>query len=348
MNCLRRCNVNIPWPGWIQGIQRYNFYFDFLRSNTRGYNVLHWGEALKDFSDNYKLAALIAKDCYHLIIFRDPISVFASCLGYEFYKIENDDVILPSDNDFCIGEYVFTRNNIFSSNIDHIFNILFNCFCQKNILDYFQKKLKTIIIGSDEISRINTFSTLTKLSKILNFDSPKVEDKFYFESKLSFPSNPIFQYFPLKIQFKEFKIEFKIDAGCWIDTKELQSNIFKKVFYLGDILLDIKMINKLNRYLTQNEINYMENLLTSFLENIELRINNIKKNKVIEEDVLRLLKVNLDYRNKLNNIIKNNLSYIKQHRPDIVASWKYYQEFEKMCEELDGESKIKQIENNSN
>ncbi|WP_148116030.1 DUF2972 domain-containing protein, partial [Campylobacter jejuni] len=25
----------------------------------------------------------------------------------------------------------------------------------------------------------------------------------------------------------------------------------------------------------------------------------------------------------------------KQHRPDIVASWKYYQEFEKMCKELD-------------
>ncbi|MBC5861784.1 DUF2972 domain-containing protein, partial [Campylobacter jejuni] len=27
----------------------------------------------------------------------------------------------------------------------------------------------------------------------------------------------------------------------------------------------------------------------------------------------------------------------KQHRPDIVASWKYYQEFEKMCEELDSQ-----------
>ncbi|EAL1128456.1 DUF2972 domain-containing protein, partial [Campylobacter jejuni] len=24
-----------------------------------------------------------------------------------------------------------------------------------------------------------------------------------------------------------------------------------------------------------------------------------------------------------------------QHRPDIVASWKYYQEFEQMCKELD-------------
>ncbi|WP_416377042.1 DUF2972 domain-containing protein, partial [Campylobacter jejuni] len=27
----------------------------------------------------------------------------------------------------------------------------------------------------------------------------------------------------------------------------------------------------------------------------------------------------------------------KQHRPDIVASWKHYQEFEKMCKELDQE-----------
>ncbi|WP_257797125.1 DUF2972 domain-containing protein, partial [Campylobacter jejuni] len=26
----------------------------------------------------------------------------------------------------------------------------------------------------------------------------------------------------------------------------------------------------------------------------------------------------------------------KQHRPDIVASWKYYQEFEQMCKELNG------------
>ncbi|EAL7982402.1 DUF2972 domain-containing protein, partial [Campylobacter jejuni] len=24
-----------------------------------------------------------------------------------------------------------------------------------------------------------------------------------------------------------------------------------------------------------------------------------------------------------------------QHHPNIVASWKYYQEFEKMCKELD-------------
>ncbi|ECL0278544.1 DUF2972 domain-containing protein, partial [Campylobacter jejuni] len=39
---------------------------------------------------------------------------------------------------------------------------------------------------------------------------------------------------------------------------------------------------------------------------------------------------------KIKNILKSHLLHIKQHRPDIVASWKYYQEFEKMCKELDG------------
>ncbi|EAJ4919194.1 TPA: DUF2972 domain-containing protein, partial [Campylobacter jejuni] len=38
---------------------------------------------------------------------------------------------------------------------------------------------------------------------------------------------------------------------------------------------------------------------------------------------------------KLKNILDKELVHIKQHRPDIVASWKYYQEFEKMCKELD-------------
>ncbi|EHB2556379.1 DUF2972 domain-containing protein [Campylobacter jejuni] len=34
-------------------------------------------------------------------------------------------------------------------------------------------------------------------------------------------------------------------------------------------------------------------------------------------------------------MFERELICIKQHRPDIVASWKYYQEFEKMCKELE-------------
>ncbi|EAH6971378.1 DUF2972 domain-containing protein, partial [Campylobacter jejuni] len=52
-------------------------------------------------------------------------------------------------------------------------------------------------------------------------------------------------------------------------------------------------------------------------------------------DVLNYLKENKELRVKLKNILDKELVHIKQHRPDIVASWKYYQEFEQMCKELD-------------
>ncbi|EAL0255263.1 hypothetical protein DO864_08840, partial [Campylobacter jejuni] len=55
-----------------------------------------------------------------------------------------------------------------------------------------------------------------------------------------------------------------------------------------------------------------------------------------EKDILHYLSLDKKYRDIYLKIINYNLTTLKQHRPDIVASWKYYQEFEKMCKELDG------------
>ncbi|HFN3234323.1 TPA: DUF2972 domain-containing protein, partial [Campylobacter jejuni] len=65
---------------------------------------------------------------------------------------------------------------------------------------------------------------------------------------------------------------------------------------------------------------------------------NIEKKKKIDEcNLLYFLQNNPALRKKFKQRLDNDhLPYIKQHRPDIVASWKYYQEFEKMCKELDG------------
>ncbi|EDO7946277.1 DUF2972 domain-containing protein, partial [Campylobacter coli] len=38
---------------------------------------------------------------------------------------------------------------------------------------------------------------------------------------------------------------------------------------------------------------------------------------------------------EFKEIFNKELKYIKQSHPNIAASWKYYQEFEKICEELD-------------
>ncbi|EDP3947397.1 DUF2972 domain-containing protein, partial [Campylobacter jejuni] len=75
--------------------------------------------------------------------------------------------------------------------------------------------------------------------------------------------------------------------------------------------------------------------LNNFIEALEERIDLEKAKLFKEKDVLNYLKENKELRVKLKNILDKELVHIKQHRPDIVASWKYYQEFEQMCKELD-------------
>lgn len=59
--------------------------------------------------------------------------------------------------------------------------------------------------------------------------------------------------------------------------------------------------------------------------------------KATENMILECMQSNSYLAKRLSKKIKKDVLFIKQHRPDIVASWKYYQEFEKMCKELDGD-----------
>ena len=61
----------------------------------------------------------------------------------------------------------------------------------------------------------------------------------------------------------------------------------------------------------------------------------IEKKKLLnEKQILEYFKNNKTLALKFKKAFDIELEHIKTHRPDIVASWKYYKEFEKMCEEL--------------
>ncbi len=51
-------------------------------------------------------------------------------------------------------------------------------------------------------------------------------------------------------------------------------------------------------------------------------------------DVLQYFKVKPKQAKIYKEILDKELIFIKKERPDIVDSWKYYKEFEKMCENL--------------
>ncbi|HEB7712132.1 TPA: DUF2972 domain-containing protein, partial [Campylobacter jejuni] len=73
-----------------------------------------------------------------------------------------------------------------------------------------------------------------------------------------------------------------------------------------------------------------------FLDVLNKKIKDIENKKWSESDILSEFKNNKLIRNKVFNMLHKELKFIKQYHPDIVASWKYYQEFEQMCKELDG------------
>ncbi|EAL3768807.1 DUF2972 domain-containing protein, partial [Campylobacter jejuni] len=64
-------------------------------------------------------------------------------------------------------------------------------------------------------------------------------------------------------------------------------------------------------------------------------IDEIENSKINENDVLNYIKKDKELMREVKKIFDQEYETIKQHRPDIVASWKYYQEFEKMCENED-------------
>ncbi|HEC1750942.1 TPA: DUF2972 domain-containing protein, partial [Campylobacter lari] len=78
--------------------------------------------------------------------------------------------------------------------------------------------------------------------------------------------------------------------------------------------------------------------MNKFLISLETKIKEKENGLIKEKDILDYLRYDKKLRQKLKNILDFELTHIKQYRPDIVASWRYYQEFEKMCKELDGEA----------
>ncbi|MBK1993785.1 DUF2972 domain-containing protein [Campylobacter novaezeelandiae] len=86
-------------------------------------------------------------------------------------------------------------------------------------------------------------------------------------------------------------------------------------------------MNKENIILIKN---YIEKLITCFERVKEIEI----KKKIQEKEILNHFKQNKEMALKFKKILdEEHLPYIKEQRPDIVKSWKYYQEFERMCEE---------------
>lgn len=121
------------------------------------------------------------------------------------------------------------------------------------------------------------------------------------------------------------KTEYMIDLFSFFN---INSFIFNEKIYAYTNNKELNIIKENN-----NLYKSIFTFLNNFIDNFNYYYNDYLKNIRDEKYILHYFKNNIKDRQILKQILDKELSHIKQHRPDIVAFWKYYQEFEKICKD---------------
>ncbi|EIA7118895.1 DUF2972 domain-containing protein, partial [Campylobacter jejuni] len=270
-----------------------------------------------------------------LFLTRDPIERLKNGVNHGWYAHPHQnifdtyiikeckiDVILDRVRYTNIKDYKVLFNNLqFWIN-----SASFNYTTIRNCID-----TQIFYLDMKDIMPNKAFNTIKKLSKILNFNPPKEENKdFYEEIKSSH-----FRYIlPIILIYNDIKFYVTLKnekENNYIDVEKyfnFSNEIKKYICFSVSPLDEVKLLNFIND-------KYLNDFFNNFLSILNKKFIYIKKSKITTNGILWCLKKNSELKKILKKILDEELIHIKQHRPDIVASWKYYQEFEKMCKELD-------------
>ncbi|HEG5396186.1 TPA: DUF2972 domain-containing protein [Campylobacter coli] len=189
---------------------------------------------------------------------------------------------------------------------------------------------KIIYLDMKDILPDKAFNTMHKLSRLLKFNPPKKKNRnFYEEIK-----NSNFRYIlPIILIYND--IEFYITLKN--EMKDSFINIEKYFNFKNHatqyICFAINPINE-SRLLNIANDKYLKNFFDDFLIAINKKVTYIEKTRMTANRTLWCLKKDEKLREKFKNILKQELKHIKQAHPEIVISWKYYQDFEKMYKKI--------------
>ncbi|EAJ4949335.1 DUF2972 domain-containing protein [Campylobacter jejuni] len=338
---LEDCNCRLFSKYSHRGNNIFGAYCDqYAFLNKKGFNILTFFEyGIVDYKLKSKFIGLFNSKKRVLFLVRDPIERLKSRINH---IAPNKFAIYDFNLNSNVKEIVnvkkyYSKNGINDfPDINILENLLtFNFFCYKLLIDFFRKS-HIFYIDMEEIKPAKAFDTMCVLADKFGFKRPV--DKINF-SHIVFDDT--IGYFPMRLHVEDMIIiittllrakQMRQSKEYINFTKEFfdkplkyeNLGIFLKPQEFGRLKQDSKLFDVTKRY------------LNNFIEALEERIDLEKAKLFKEKDVLNYLKENKELRVKLKNILDKELVHIKQHRPDIVASWKYYQEFEKMCKELNG------------
>ncbi|EAI3669864.1 DUF2972 domain-containing protein, partial [Campylobacter upsaliensis] len=335
---------------WVPQEENYHLYYnDLLGKNNFVAVAVHIHYS--------KLPHLLIEKVPALYVTRDPISKLKSISNHFICGLNALDYIKSTMKRFNLTckEYskLIPKNKYWKHNgeyprCDVTFEdnwLLYGCLSFDSLIQKMPSITDIYFFDFNEFEPKNVFLTWNKLAKLFHFSIP---DRLLLETRrevvrfgLSVLPACLYALEEDVTKNKEDRSGLNKEGGyeIYISADVIQKfrediiiidetniNDSKIIAYVKDECKDILH----NEKLLQESKKFLEGYFQALRENVD----KTKENLITERKVLEYLKKDIHTRNKIKKLLDEELNYLKIHRPDIVASWKYYKEFEKMCEEL--------------
>ncbi|MCC8300005.1 DUF2972 domain-containing protein, partial [Campylobacter sp. VicNov18] len=357
MSFFNKCKINYLYHHHNPMKERYVNYYIFLQN--KAFNIISYSQYTLSYclSDFVKFFKLITKKVPIIFLVRDPIARLKTGANHCISSPKSiKDINLNTDyndifkNKMYVGgigkNFCYTE----SPSMDYLPRWINNdTLFQTSCIDFFVFK-ELIYIDMQDIKPTKAFDTICTLANKFGFEKPT--DRHFFQGIMNGDLSgfvPLNLYVNMKNVIQDIDTTYKDESSIHIlisssnliefykQSKEylnFTQDFFDQPLKYENLGIFIKPQDF--KTLKQNDKLFYatKKYLNNFIKALEQRIELEKSKLFKEEDILNYLKENKELRLKLKNILDKELIHIKQHRPDIVASWKYYQEFEKMCEEL--------------
>lgn len=350
MNFLAYCGVSLnhDWQH-INGFERYERNYKRLLSVRTNCALALCEYNFKDF---LKYTRLLNAKVPALLLVRDPISILKSCINF----ISNENTQIIGGEQTRLLEYLrygaynpITKERYFANSpcLDTIeimitqfqdkkMDTLFTLFIFDALLSALPQITQKHYVDMEEIKPSKAFTTMQLLSQKFGFPPPKQEDKPLFERQFY---AQLYCIFPLTLVITTQDSEIKLLLTNQKNTKgiDMTETLMPSSYQKNPNLENCKVFVKTHKE-TQEISKHFAQVSTELIATLEILLQFVesKKSKALsEKDILEYFASHPKLAKEFKAICDQDLQDLKVQRPDIIESWKNYQAFIKICEELD-------------
>ena len=321
--------------------------------------------------DAQKFYALIPKS-KALNLVRDPISTLKSGVNFRrtmlkeakeeklHFSLEPDEICenlvgyigIDSNDKLDFGGGKFPCVDICNKTIHYRFTDFLDTDLRKDLINIADEDI--ICIDMSEIVGERAFETIKSLAKAFDFPPPKDKEKCEFHISLYEGLLPLVFEVPtqsrnIKIHLmdKVFVIDERIYVKVLVDEVDIwqHKNAFEHYQDITQFLFNqdsfyeriIVCIEKKDFEILKQDTKTCEQIkeyLLAFIPRLEEQRKIEEAKRFSEKDILEYLKSHKDLCLEAKAVFEKHLAFLASVRPDIIESWKYYQEFLAMCEEM--------------